>query len=226
MIKIFNVEYFQIPDCDGYFIAKNGQIFSNKSKKIMKQRTTYKGYKTVDFIINGKKRKFFVHRLVLKTFVGESSKQTRHINDKRDDNRLENLEYCTAQENTNDKFFHNRKFQKLTAEQAIQIAKDRRPYKQIAKEFNISFNGVTDIKSGLVWGKVTQNNRYRRYTDRTYMDYLLEKFTREDIDFICDKNNPRKDIAQKFNISISVIKRIRRYMRLGFYRKRGKLRSV
>jgi hypothetical protein len=42
---------------------------------------------------------FLVHRLVLAAFVGASCLQTNHKNGVRNDNRLENLEWCNGSEN-------------------------------------------------------------------------------------------------------------------------------
>lgn len=45
-----------------------------------------------------------MHRVILLTFVGSSVKQVNHKDGNKQNNRLDNLEYCTARENS----CHNR----------------------------------------------------------------------------------------------------------------------
>lgn len=57
------------------------------------------GYKTFWLNIDGKNRYYKVHRLVMLAFYGPSTLEVNHKNGVKDDNRLENLEYCTRREN-------------------------------------------------------------------------------------------------------------------------------
>lgn len=50
MITFDDIEYFPIPEFKGYFISKCGKIFSAKTNRILKQQTTYKGYKSVQLL--------------------------------------------------------------------------------------------------------------------------------------------------------------------------------
>ena len=56
-------------------------------------------YLRISLHVWGTQKAHQVHRLVLLTFKGESELQCNHINWIKDDNRLENLEYCTRSEN-------------------------------------------------------------------------------------------------------------------------------
>jgi hypothetical protein len=67
--------------------------------KILKNRIHSHGYKIVTLCKNKNKKNHLIHRLVLLSFIGFSNLQCNHKNGKKDDNRLCNLEYCTASEN-------------------------------------------------------------------------------------------------------------------------------
>lgn len=211
MITIDNINYFPIPEYEGYYISKQGLVYSTKRNQFMKPNANRKGYLRVYLQKDGRDWSLFVHRLVLLTFVGKSNKQVRHLNSNPADNRLENLCYGTGKENMKDKYESNHKFHKITKEIAIAIAQDKRPYKDIAKDYGLSYGSVSDIKCGYVWKEVTEGFRYQRYKKRTRKDYYMENFTQDEINFILDKNHSRKEIAEKFNITISRIKRMRHY---------------
>jgi hypothetical protein len=101
-----------IPGYEGlYQISNTGKIKSlefykkNEFKKyktkerILSQHINDKGYYCVDLYKDGKRKKFKSHRLVLLSFLGESSLIINHINGIKTDNRVENLEYCTYSHN-------------------------------------------------------------------------------------------------------------------------------
>ena len=66
--------------------------------KIMKQKKCKTGYMSV--MLFPVRKHFLVHRLVMISFLGESRKQVDHINMIKQDNRLENLRYCSNKENS------------------------------------------------------------------------------------------------------------------------------
>lgn len=99
---------------EGYYqVDENGNVrtvpryVSNHTGKlyvkerILKQRYSKKGYKVVDLSINAKKFYRQVHRLVAMTFIPnpDNKPQVNHINEIKDDNRVENLEWVTNLEN-------------------------------------------------------------------------------------------------------------------------------
>jgi hypothetical protein len=68
---------------------------------VMKQFYSHNGYLRIELKSDGKGNKYPVHRLVLEAFGGTvpSKPQVNHKNLIKDDNRIENLEWCDASEN-------------------------------------------------------------------------------------------------------------------------------
>lgn len=102
-----NTVFTEIPGLDGkYFISKTGEIIScvYENIKLLKPTKTHDGYLSVRMVKDGKPRGFFIHRLVIMTYVLKSydwpkGMVTDHINGIKNDNRVENLELVTNQEN-------------------------------------------------------------------------------------------------------------------------------
>lgn len=70
-------------------------------EKILKQAKDKDGYVQVNLSKNGKGRTRKVHRLVAQAFISnfEEKPEVNHINGIRDDDRVDNLEWCTSSEN-------------------------------------------------------------------------------------------------------------------------------
>ena len=86
-----------------YEVNENGEVRNAKTKKLLSQCTTKKGYKRVGLFVNGKNKNVFVHRLVATAFIEnndpEHKTQVNHINENKGDNRYLNLEWVTPSEN-------------------------------------------------------------------------------------------------------------------------------
>ena len=87
-----------IPDFSQYEISKSGAV--RKGDLILSQTTqTYAGVKLKNDL--GQWKRVYVHRLVLATFVGPRPEGLviNHIDGNKENNNLDNLEYCTNLEN-------------------------------------------------------------------------------------------------------------------------------
>lgn len=83
-----------------WFSGWNYSIKKEKEEHILKQ-VMVKGYLCVPLTINGFEKAIKVHRLVAKAFIENSLNKlyVNHLNGNKSDNRVENLEWCTAKEN-------------------------------------------------------------------------------------------------------------------------------
>ena len=105
-IDVLNFEgLYQISDT-GIVKALERIVFMPKGGfKIIKEHfpvmtENKKGYLKVMLTAkNGIRKGFFVHRLVMSAFVGQSEKQVNHIDLDKKNNNLNNLEYLTNREN-------------------------------------------------------------------------------------------------------------------------------
>ena len=97
-----------IPGAPDYRVSDNGHVFSTKRgtlRGLVAHINPGNGYREVTLCVNGVKEQHRVHRLVLRTFVGEPSPDkpvSRHLNGDPLDNRLENLRWGTVAENSAD----------------------------------------------------------------------------------------------------------------------------
>lgn len=94
-----------------YMVSSTGKIKNKRTGVILKQYMC-KGYLRVSLYTNGKRKNFFVHRIVAYMFVDNKNKlpYINHKNEIKTDNKVENLEWCTRLYN-NKYGTHNKKIQ-------------------------------------------------------------------------------------------------------------------
>ena len=138
--ELANERWRDIAGYDGvYQVSDLGRVRSHKSGewKVMMAIKNSKGYLFVNLYKYGNIKHFLVHRLVAQAFIendDETKTQINHIDECKQNNRLWNLEYCTAQYNTTYNDIHHRRITKrckikhlydnnLTYEQNIELFK-------------------------------------------------------------------------------------------------------
>jgi len=97
-------DFFPIPDYDGYFINRNGEILSKKRYKdsIMKPKMEKHGYYRICLLNKDNKRKFLlVHRLLALTFISNDNNlpHVDHIDRCKTNNSISNLRWASKELN-------------------------------------------------------------------------------------------------------------------------------
>lgn len=94
-------QLIRINGCEDYAIDRNGNVYSYKSDKVLKQGKNHRGYSQVCLTVNGQKLTKKVHRLVAEAFIPRENgkNQVNHKDGNKANNSVANLEWCTNSEN-------------------------------------------------------------------------------------------------------------------------------
>ena len=97
-------EWRAVPGYEGlYEVSNKGNVRNVRRNNIIKGFINTKGYIQVSLCKNGIRKNFTVHRLVALTFIPnpDNLPEINHINEDKTNNRVDNLEWCTAKYNNN-----------------------------------------------------------------------------------------------------------------------------
>jgi hypothetical protein len=95
-------QWKQIEGFPDYEISSHGKLWSNKRRRLLKESLNTAGYPQKYLWNNRKKKLFRLHQLVMKHFgppQPSPSHEINHIDAIRNNNDIENLEWCTHSEN-------------------------------------------------------------------------------------------------------------------------------
>ncbi len=152
-----------------YCLDAVGLMKKDYKPKMMKDSSNGLGYRYVVLSKNNNSKNLYIHRLVLKAFVPnpQNKPQVNHKNGIKDDNKLENLEWCTRSENAkhackmglwSDHKGENNNYSKLNNNQVVMIKKILKLKKyyqrEIGKMFGVHQMTISRIQRGLIWHHV------------------------------------------------------------------------
>lgn len=169
-------EWKDIPGTEGVYQASRAGFFrKSKSQKALKGEII-NGYTRIFVRINGEPKRVMAHRLILLTFKEnpENKPFVNHLNCERSDNRLENLEWCTASENIRYAFDYgktrpfrghlgtrNNRGSKLTETIVLKIRKEIRDIglkrgrrTELSKKYGITMGTLWAVVKGKTWPHV------------------------------------------------------------------------
>lgn len=143
---------------DGYFVSKDGCIYSKKAKggefRELKGKIRKSGYREVLVTVKGVREFLLVHRVVAQSFIEnpERKRTVNHIDGDKLNNTASNLEWATDSENLK----HARdngllKTCKITMEVAEKIRGDNGTHAELSKKYKLSKTQIGYIRQGKRW---------------------------------------------------------------------------
>lgn len=139
-----------------YEVSDTGEIRHARTGRVRKPKRSPQGYLQVTLWVDGRFVYEYVHRAVLKTFVGPCppGMETRHLDGDPANNRLTNLQWGTPAENSSDTRRHNRFATgerngqaKLTSQQREAVLRASGLHREIAARYGITRQRVGQIKT-------------------------------------------------------------------------------
>lgn len=151
---------------EGYYeVSNKGKVRSTsyKGTRILRPSKTKRGYLNVVFCVNQVKVHKLVHRLVAEAFLVNPNnlEQVNHISGNKEDNSVENLEWCTQEYNNIHAYntnllsrYEDRPEAKLTKEKVLQIPeliKQGATTDDLKNIFKVSRRCIDNIFEGKNW---------------------------------------------------------------------------
>ena len=153
-----------------YYVSKNGEIYSNKLKRLLSISVDKDGYERVNVVTKQGKRKLSVGKIILATFKGYPPKSmidptVEHKDGVRNNNKIFNLEWLERAENSSrrritPKGEKNPK-NKLSPSEVHEICtllQDKSTSLfDIAQQYNVSKDDIRDIKRRRIWKDISRD---------------------------------------------------------------------
>ena len=134
-----------------YQVSSCGRVKNSRTGRVLKAVKDIYGYLIVNLYKNGKRINYKVHRLVAQTFIPnpENKPQVNHLDEDKENNHVENLEWCTAKENNNHGE-HNLRVSKINSKPIICIETGIEYYgtNECARQMGLHQSNITKVLKG------------------------------------------------------------------------------
>lgn len=155
-----------------YYALEDGNIYSEKTNKILSKHLDKDGYEKVRLISEDGRHTYSVHRLILESFLpieNMENLQVNHIDGNKQNNNLTNLEWCTCHENNLHAHRIGLKTQKGEKNNASKLTEDevkeiiqllltkKYTQKEIGEKFGVCADTIGAIKMKHNWVYLTQD---------------------------------------------------------------------
>ena len=225
-------EYYDFVRIDNeqtdYIVTNCGSIYSLKTNKKLKNRLDTNGYVQIHLRHNNKDYYVLLHRLVAKTFIPnpENKPQVNHINGNKTKNNIDNLEWCTNDENMRHAIKNglvnyvrgddqgNNKYKTKNIHDVCKLLENSCLSRyEISRKTGVSYDTVNDILNYRSWRHISDQYNINNYNINCNFKYS-EKTKSDIIKLLKLKKRP-KDICDILNLPynnkiISLIKRCRK----------------
>lgn len=148
-------EIFEIYDVDA-----KGNVYNKTTKEKKETFISNSGYERVSLWKNGKGQNISVHRLVAFKYLSNPNnyKQVNHIDGNKLNNNVDNLEWCSREENMKHAYKNNLINSKTTKvkqyDKNMNLIKIWNSIKDVERELGISHSNITTV---------CKNNTNRKY---------------------------------------------------------------
>lgn len=150
-----NINYLDLEKANEYLkyydITRDGKCLNKKTGHIKKTYISNSGYERVSLWLNGKCKKFSIHRLVAIKYIKNKNKYkyVNHKDGNKLNNNVNNLEWCSLSQNVKHAYKNNLIKPKTT--KVIQYTKDMKKIKiwdsinEIEKHLKINHSNIVTV---------------------------------------------------------------------------------
>lgn len=169
--------YYVMPDIPDYLISRSGDVLKIKTGQLMTPNISPYNYVIVGMTVNNDAKGYRLHRLLAMVFVGRPSRHlnkkfnelhVNHIDGNKTNNAIENLEWCTNEENVKHAWVHsltNCEKPVLVRNIITNEITELRSARELCRRYDISENYVSELLLSKQAGRVTLNWCVFKYKD-------------------------------------------------------------